>query len=142
MSRWAEAARHSTSWLTDGGAGVNSEEAGYAASWLQPARRGLLANYAVGTVDQAMMSVLKVKYGVLRLLGLAGKSLRYRMSRRTRHDVDMSDILNLLLRWCRALEIPVVMLSATLPPDKKRQMLSAYTSGRNPAGLSVHNDYI
>ena len=121
---------HSTSWLTDGGAGVNSEEAGYAASWLQPARRGLLANYAVGTVDQAMMSVLKVKYGVLRLLGLAEKSLV--IDELHSYDVYMSDILNLLLRWCRALEIPVVMLSATLPPDKKRQMMSAYTSEEIP----------
>ena len=35
----------------------------------------LLSSYAVGTVDQAMMSVLLVKYGVLRLLGLAEKTL-------------------------------------------------------------------
>lgn len=38
-----------------------------------------------------------------------------------------SEILHRLLEWCKALEIPVVLLSATLPPEKKAQMLSAYT---------------
>ena len=35
-----------------------TEEARYAAGWLLPVRRGLMSPYAVGTVDQAMMSVM------------------------------------------------------------------------------------
>ena len=70
---------HSMAWLTDTvSAGINSEETEYAAGWLQPTRRGLLGQFAVGTVDQAMMAVLLVKYGVLRLLGLSGKGLGHR----------------------------------------------------------------
>ena len=105
-----------------------TEEARYAAGWLLPVRRGLLSPYAVGTVDQAMMSVLVVKYGVLRLLGLAGKALV--IDELHAYDVYMSEILRRLLEWCRALEIPVVLLSATLPPEKKAQMFSAYTDER------------
>ena len=72
-----------------------------------------------------MMSVLLVKYGVLRLLGLAEKTLV--IDELHSYDVYMSEILHRLLEWCKALEIPVVLLSATLPPEKKAQMLSAYT---------------
>ena len=72
-----------------------AEEVRYAAGWLLPVRRGLLSAYAVGTVDQAMMSVLMVKYGVLRLLGLAGKALV--IDELHAYDVYMSEILHRLL---------------------------------------------
>lgn len=121
---------HSTAWLTDGAPEVNSEEADYASAWLQPTRRGLLSQFAVGTVDQAMMAVLMVKYGALRLLGLSGKALI--IDELHSYDVYMSEIIMRLLEWCRALEIPVVLLSATLPPDKKGQMLSVYTRENSP----------
>ena len=121
---------HSMAWLVDGDntqswPKFETEEERYASSWLLPVRRGLLSSYAVGTVDQAMMSVLLVKYGVLRLLGLAEKTLV--IDELHSYDVYMSEILHRLLEWCKALEIPVVLLSATLPPEKKAQMLSAYT---------------
>lgn len=116
---------HGTAWLTDERSAVNSEDTDYASAWLQPTRRGLLGQFAVGTVDQAMMAALMVKYGALRLLGLSGKALV--IDELHSYDVYMSEIITRLLEWCRALEIPVVMLSATLPPEKKRQMLSVYT---------------
>lgn len=111
--------------------GEGKTEAGiYAARWLLPVRRGLLAPYAVGTVDQAMMAVLMVKYGVLRLLGLAQKILV--IDELHSYDVYMSELIERLLEWCKALEIPVVMLSATLPPEKKAQMLSPYITEELP----------
>ena len=121
---------HSMAWLIDGDdtqpwPKFETEEERYAASWLLPVRRGLLNSYAVGTVDQAMMSVLLVKYGVLRMLGLAEKALV--IDELHSYDIYMSEILQRLLEWCKALEIPVVLLSATLPPEKKTQMLSHYT---------------
>lgn len=120
---------HSIAWLADDEQEhpwpkFETEEERYAAGWLLPVRRGLLGSYAVGTVDQAMMSVLLVKYGVLRLLGLAEKTLV--IDELHSYDVYMSEILHRLLEWCRELEIPVVLLSATLPPEKKAQMLTAY----------------
>ncbi len=120
---------HSMAWLAQEDAPMprfQSEEEYYAASWLQPVRRGLLSPYGVGTVDQAMMAVPRVKYGVLRLLGLAGKVLI--IDELHAYDIYMSEILIRLLEWCRALEIPVVLLSATLPPEKKAQLLRPYTT--------------
>lgn len=102
----------------------DSDDAQAAMRWMSPVRRGLLHAYAVGTVDQVMMSVMLIKYGVLRLLGLSGKVLV--IDELHAYDMYMQTILETLLQWCRALEIPVVLLSATLPPEKKQQMLSAY----------------
>lgn len=76
------------------------------------------------------MAVLMVKYGVLRLLGLAQKTLV--IDELHSYDVYMSELIERLLEWCKALEIPVVMLSATLPPEKKAQMLSPYTTEKLP----------
>lgn len=127
---------HSMAWLVDSQEDrpwpkFETEEERYASSWLLPVRRGLLGSYAVGTVDQAMMSVLLVKYGVLRLLGLAEKTLV--IDELHSYDVYMSEILHRLLEWSKDLEIPVVLLSATLPPEKKVQMLSAYTTEQIPS---------
>lgn len=124
---------HSMAWLVDEDLPemqFDTEEKAYAARWLLPVRRGLLAPYAVGTVDQAMMAVLMVKYGVLRLLGLAQKTLV--IDELHSYDVYMSELIERLLEWCKALEIPVVMLSATLPPEKKAQMLSPYMTEELP----------
>lgn len=101
------------------------EEADGIANWLAPVRRGLLGQYAVGTVDQAMLAATTVKYAALRLLGLSNKVLI--IDEIHSYDAYMSAILKRLLEWCKALEIPVVMLSATLPPKKKQDLFSPFT---------------
>ena len=118
---------HAMAWLID----EHTPEQDYAQedaqdirSWLAPVRRGLLSPYAVGTVDQAMLAATQVKYGVLRLLGLSNKVLV--IDEIHSYDVYMSEIIIRLLEWCIALEIPVVMLSATLPSDKKAELLRVY----------------
>lgn len=138
MHQLSESVRllHSMAWLADSQGDqpcpkFETEEERYASGWLLPVRRGLLGSYAVGTVDQAMTSVLLVKYGVLRLLGLAEKTLV--IDELHSYDIYMSEILHRLLEWCKELEIPVVLLSATLPPEKKVQMLSAYTTDQIPS---------
>ncbi|MBQ3681712.1 MAG: CRISPR-associated helicase Cas3' [Succinimonas sp.] len=95
-------------------------------NWLTPIKRGLLGQYAVGTVDQAMLAATTVKYGMLRLLGLSNKVLI--IDEIHSYDAFMSEIIKRLLEWCKALEIPVVMLSATLPPAKKQELFSPYTA--------------
>ncbi|MFC8256808.1 hypothetical protein ACFUNF_03890 [Streptomyces sp. NPDC057291] len=42
--------------------------------WLRGMKRALLAQFAVGTVDQALTSVLPVRHNALRLLALSGKA--------------------------------------------------------------------
>lgn len=119
---------HSMAWLetTSDNQFNSADEHDEVASWLAPLKRGLLGQYAVGTVDQAMFAATNVKYGVLRLLGLSNKVLI--IDEIHSYDAYMSEILVRLLEWCKALEIPVVMLSATLPPAMKEKLLAPYTS--------------
>jgi CRISPR-associated endonuclease/helicase Cas3 len=127
---------HSMAWILDTALtekSFNTEDKENVAAWMAPLRRGLLTQYAVGTVDQAMMAALKAKYGVLRLLGLSTKVLI--IDEIHAYDAYMSEIIIRLLQWCKALDIPVVLLSATLPLEKKRSLVAAYGGGSLGSGL-------
>lgn len=120
---------HGMAWLVDDNISeniANSEDHDEISRWLAPLRRGLLGQFSVGTIDQAMMAVTKAKYGVLRLLGLSNKVLV--IDEIHSYDVYMGEFILRLLEWCRAMEIPVVMLSATLPPKLKAKLLAPYTN--------------
>ena len=93
-----------------------------AEKWFSPTRLGLLQPSGVGTVDQCMAGVLPLKYGSLRLLGLSSKVLI--IDEVHSYDDYMLAIICRLLDFCRALRIPVVMLSATLPSTKKKDLLA------------------
>jgi CRISPR-associated endonuclease/helicase Cas3 len=117
---------HSMAWLyeTEGRINVeNSSDQHAAENWLMSSKRKMLLPVSVGTVDQVMMAVLRVKYGILRLLGLENKVLI--IDEIHAYDAYMSDIIGRLLQWCMVLEIPVIMLSATLPSAKKAGLLEA-----------------
>lgn len=118
---------HGMSWLVDGQTPETGQYTGdveMAQRWLAPKRRALLSTYAIGTIDQVMLSVLTVKFGVIRLLGLAGKVLI--LDEVHAYDAYMDTIIERLLNWCYALDVPVVMLSATLPKSKRKSFLKAY----------------
>lgn len=120
---------HGMAWLTDDstlGQCIGMEDASELAKWLAPLRRGLLGQFSVGTIDQAMLSVTRARYSVLRLLGLSNKVLV--IDEIHSYDVYMEMFIELLLKWCKALDVPVVMLSATLAPNLKKKMLAPYTS--------------
>jgi len=103
-------------------------EAFRAREWFANAKRALLAPEGVGTVDQAMMAALNVKHGFLRLLGLSQKVLI--IDEVHAYDTFMTAILCRLLVWCRALRLPVILLSATLSRTQKTTLVEAY-SGRS-----------
>lgn len=109
--------------------GIRSDDAFDAEKWLGTARMGLLDENGVGTVDQAMGAVLLARFSVLRLLGLANKSLV--IDELHAYDAYMSEIIESLLRWCRALEIPVILLSATLQNSQRKRYLSCYINDEN-----------
>lgn len=128
---------HGMAWLVDDGelnleANVEEDE-NTVREWLRPLRRGLLTPWAVGTVDQAMMSALKVRYGSLRQLGLSNKVLI--IDEVHSYDTYMSTIIDRLLRWCGEMGVPVILLSATLQVGRKGQLLSAY------AGQDLPEEY-
>lgn len=95
-----------------------------AAVWLRPLRMGMLGRSAVGTVDQAMASVLRIKYSMLRLLGLTNKVLV--IDEIHAYDMYMSRIISRMLEWCSALKIPVILISATMQRRQKEQYLACF----------------
>lgn len=100
-----------------------------AVDWFAGPKRGLLAAYAVGTVDQALLASLRARHGFVRLFALAGKVLV--VDEVHAYDVYMSELLNRLLQWLRALDSRVVLLSATLPRARRNELLRAWL-GREP----------
>ena len=116
---------HSMAWLMDEKERrYQTEDEMDVQLWTAPMRRGLIAPFAVGSVDQVMMSVMRTKYGVLRLAGLTQKVLI--IDELHSYDAYMGSIIETLLKWCRVLHVPVVMLSATLPAEKKESFARCY----------------
>ncbi len=113
---------HAQSWLVE--EGLDGGE-GEARAWLTPLKRAMLSQYAIGTVDQAMLSVMPVRSGVLRLLGLSSKVLI--LDEIHAYDAYMREIIERLLSWCAALGVPVILLSATLPPALRSRLVEAYS---------------
>lgn len=131
---------HGASWLVDITAPTappdlvgeeDDSDGDLALDWFRPKKRSLLATYGVGTIDQALMSVLHVKHGFLRLFGLAGKVLV--IDEVHAYDPYMSEILTRLLAWCHALSIRVILLSATLPQARKNELIKAYSDTEPPS---------
>lgn len=119
---------HGMAWMVDSCTQENTgsmDDQDEIVRWLAPLRRGLLGQFSVGTIDQAMLSVTKSRYGVLRLLGLSNKVLV--IDEIHSYDVYMGEFIERLLQWCYSMEIPVIMLSATLPPKLKAKLLKPYT---------------
>ncbi len=93
--------------------------------WFMSRKRGLLAPSAVGTVDQALMAVLQVRHGYLRLFGLSEKTLVF--DEVHAYDVHMLTLFERLVDWLRALDCTVVILSATLPKARTMGLFEKYT---------------
>jgi CRISPR-associated endonuclease/helicase Cas3 len=96
-----------------------------AMAWFLPHKRSLLAPFGVGTVDQALLSVLQARHFFVRLFGLSRKTVVF--DEVHAYDTYMTTIFQRLLGWLRAVGTSVVILSATLPARTRRELLEAYT---------------
>ncbi len=95
-----------------------------ALTWFLPRKRTLLAPFGVGTVDQALLSVLQTRHFFVRLFGLSHKTVVF--DEVHAYDTYMSTLFRRLLTWLRAVGASVVILSATLPARARRELLRAY----------------
>jgi len=93
-------------------------------------RRALLARYGVGTIDQALMGTLPVKFAALRLFGLAGKVVI--LDEVHTYDAYTSCLIDRLVADLLALRCTIVILSATLT-NARRSALSAIANPEEPA---------
>jgi CRISPR-associated endonuclease/helicase Cas3 len=91
-----------------------------AGDWFTHKKRALLSEYGVGTIDQALLTVLPVRHQFVRLWGLANRVIVF--DEIHAYDAYTGTLLLHLLRWLLALGSSVVLLSATLPPQIRRQL--------------------
>ncbi len=97
------------------------------ARWFLSRKRALLGQAGVGTVDQAMQAVLKLRHNFVRLFGLSTSVVI--VDELHAYDAYMEVILERLVTWLGALRTPVVLLSATLPQHRRASFLRAYATG-------------
>ena len=96
-------------------------------SWFLPRKKSLLSTFGVGTVDQALMSVLQTKHFFVRLFGLSNKVVIF--DEVHAYDAYMSVLFERLLTWLRQINTSVIILSATLPEKTRKRLIHAYTDG-------------
>ena len=93
--------------------------------WLAPSRQKMFYPFSVGTIDQLISSVLKEKFGILRLLACMGKTII--IDEMHAYDLYMKDALKIFLQYCGIFQVSVIILSATLLTSTKEELISAYT---------------
>lgn len=116
---------HSNAWLQEENAFFESRSE-EAAKWMSSTKRAILCQNAVGTVDQILKSVMRVKHSMLKILGLDNKVII--IDEVHAYDSYMKSIIIKMLTWLKELEVPVIMLSATLPEAIKKDYLKVYTN--------------
>ena len=117
---------HGTAWLSafeHGGEGLAP-----GSTWFNPRKRALLCPFGVGTIDQALLGVLRVKHHFVRMFGLAGKVVI--LDEVHSYDVYTGTLLDKLVEQLMALGCTVIVLSATLTGARRRRLLADTAVGR------------
>lgn len=96
--------------------------------WIDHGTRKTLAPFIAGTVDSFLLTSLKMKYPFWRFLGFASKVII--IDEVHSYDPYMLEYLKASLVWAGYFQMPAILLSATLPPSRKEQLLTAYQQGR------------
>lgn len=122
---YARLPRWNSSWMGDEQNAHEFGDAVAAHQWFSGRKRGLLAPFVVGTVDQLLMAALRVKHVHLRHLGLAGKVVI--IDEVHAYDVYMNVYLDRVLAFLGAYHVPVILLSATLPSSRRESLMRSYT---------------
>ncbi len=104
----------------DGNGGIRAGE------WFTRKKRALLSEYGVGTVDQALLTILPVRHHFVRLWGLANRVVVF--DEIHAYDAYTGTLLIHLVRWLLSLGSSIILLSATLPPSVRRRLAAVVRS--------------
>ena len=108
----------------------------YCSEWLaDSAKKALLAEVGVGTIDQALLSILPVRHQALRLAGLQRKILL--VDEVHAYDAYTGTLLQNLLEEHARGGGSAIVLSATLPQSVREDLIEAFVrgSGADPTAV-------
>ncbi len=109
------------------------------AAWLADNRKkALLAQVGVGTIDQALLGILPVRHQSLRLLGLSRNVLI--VDEVHACDPYMHELLQRLLEFHGAMGGSVILLSATLPANQRKQLAESFARRIPGMGTELQAD--
>lgn len=116
----------------------------YCNSWLSDmSKKSLLAQVGVGTIDQALLSVLRTSHNTLRLFGLMRKVLI--VDEVHAYDSYTGGLLVNLIRFHCHIGGSIILLSATLPERIRHEFIKAFGEGTGQAitldPKGEHEDY-
>lgn len=101
-------------------------------SFFNGSKLSLLADFAVGTVDRLLMSALRKKHAMLLHLGLSQKVVI--VDECHAYDAYMNRYLDRAMMWLHQYNVPVILLSATLPEERRKALVCAYLNEDLTAG--------
>jgi CRISPR-associated endonuclease/helicase Cas3 len=127
---------HSTAWLSETEMGA---DAAPGESWFNAKKRGLLAPFAVGTIDQALMAVMNVKHNFVRAFGLAGKVVI--LDEVHSYDTYTGTVIDKLIDLLREMNCTVIILSATLTDERRKEILSHTNTSDSPHHKTSYSPY-
>lgn len=96
--------------------------------------RPLAADTCLCTVDQAMMAVIRVRHHSFRIWALSGKVFVF--DEIHAYDVYMRVIIESLLAWLGRIGCSVILMSATIPKRKVRQLIARFL-GREDVAVDI-----
>ena len=114
--------------------GDAGEESAVVNDWFRGRKKGVLANFVVGTVDQLLLAALKMRHVALRHLAFAYKVVV--IDECHAYDAYMNVYLHRALEWLGKYRTPVIVLSATLPCAERQKLIEAYL-GKSAAPPAV-----
>lgn len=127
---------HGSAWLVETEMGEEGRPGG---AWFNQSKRGLLAPFAVGTIDQALMAAMNVKHGFVRAFGLAGKVVI--LDEVHTYDAYTGTLMDALVRLLRSLQCTVIVLSATLSHARRSILVGSNVSKNDyPLITAVNQD--
>lgn len=91
--------------------------------WVRNSYYKMSYPFSVGTIDQLLRGVRKEKYGLISLFAVLSRVVI--LDEIHSYDSYMLSILKAFLQFCREFGTPVVMMSASLDKDTKKELVTA-----------------
>lgn len=117
--------------------GESRDEGVMVNQWFTGNKTAILDSFVVGTIDQLLLLALRKKHLALRHLGFSGKVVV--IDEAHGFDSYMQTYLCRALQWLGKYHIPVVILSATLPAQKRAEFINSYLD-KHTKESKIYND--